>query len=164
MSVCKQLEEDFFVSGQVTRESLEQAAALGITRLINNRPDGEEAGQPSSKEVGAWAGELGLDYHFIPVAAGAMTPEVLAQFSAAVNCASVNSAADGVADDIGVRVLASCRTGTRSCVLWALDRASCRAAPVDHIIAAAGEAGYDISAMKASLEQLAGSSGQGLSG
>ncbi len=142
MNDCKQLEEDFFVSGQVSRESLEQAVALGITRLINNRPDGEEAGQPSHREVSAWAGELGLEYHFIPLVPGRLTAEVLEQFSKVVKC------------DEG-RVLASCRTGTRSCALWALERASRGAAPSDEIIAAAGQAGYDISAMRASLEQLA---------
>lgn len=63
MNVCKRLEENFFVAGQVTRDSLEHASALGITRLINNRPDGEEAGQPTHEEVSAWACELGLDYH-----------------------------------------------------------------------------------------------------
>lgn len=142
MSVCKQLEENFFVAGQVSRESLEQAAALGITRLINNRPDGEETGQPTHEEVSAWASELGLEYHFVPVVPGTLTSDALKKFSEAVNC------------DTG-RVLACCRTGTRSCALWALDRASRGAVPVDDIIAAAKGAGYDIAPMKASLEQLA---------
>ena len=145
MNVCKQLEENFFVSGQVSRDSLEHASALGITRLINNRPDGEEAGQPTHEEVSAWAGELGLDYHYVPVVSGTLTAEALEKFS---------KAADGDG-----RVMACCRTGTRSCVLWALERASRKAAPVEDIIAAAGEAGYDISAMKPSLEQLAGLAG-----
>lgn len=152
MSVCKQLEQNFFVSGQVTRQSLRQAVALGITRLINNRPDGEEADQPSHEQVCAWAGELGMEYHFVPVAPGEMTPEALDQFSTAISSA----AAKGGADGSGERVLASCRTGGRSCILWALDRASRKVTPVDDIIAAAGEAGYDISPMKESLEQLAG--------
>ena len=143
MSVCKQLEENFFVSGQVTRESLEHATALGITRLINNRPDGEEAWQPTHEEVSAWAGELGLEYRFVPVPPGGLSAQTLEDFSEAVS-------------GVDVRVLASCRTGSRSCFLWALERASRKAAPVDEIIAAAGGAGYDISPMKASLEQLAG--------
>lgn len=142
MSICKQLEEDFFVSGQVSRDSLEHATSLGITRLINNRPDGEEAGQPTHEEVSAWADELGLEYHFVPVVTGTLTEEVLEQFSKAV------IGGEG-------RIMASCRTGTRSCVLWALERASRRAVPIDDIIAAAGVAGYDITAMKPSLEQLA---------
>jgi uncharacterized protein (TIGR01244 family) len=142
MSLCKQLEDNFFVSGQVSRDSLEHAVALGVSRLINNRPDGEEAGQPSNEEVSAWADELGLEYYFVPVVPGTLTAEVLEQFTEAVKC------------DEG-RVMASCRTGTRSCVLWALERASRRAIPVDDLITAAGQAGYDIAAMKPSLEQLA---------
>lgn len=147
MSRCRQLEENFFVSSQVSRASLQEAARLGITRLINNRPDFEEAGQPTHEEVSAWASELGLEYYFVPVVPGDLTKEALDQFSRAI---------DNRGEDSGAtRVMASCRTGTRSCALWALARASRRVMPVDDIVRAAKDAGYDIAPMKASLEQLA---------
>lgn len=151
MNRCKQLEENFFVSGQVSRASLEQATALGITRLVNNRPDFEEPGQPTHEEISIWASELGLECYYVPVVSGALTPEVLDRFSTAIDC-SDGDCKDG-------RVMASCRTGARSCALWALERASRRVIPVDDIIRAASDAGYDVAPMKASLEQLAGLSG-----
>ena len=148
MNRCKQLEENFFVSGQVSRESLERAMVMGITRFINNRPDFEEDGQPTHEEIKGWASELGLEYHFVPVVPGALTAEVLEQFTGAVSIGEGGCSKGPV--------MASCRTGARSCALWALERASRGALPVDDIIAAAKAAGYDIAPMKASLEQLAG--------
>lgn len=152
MDRCKKLEENFFVSGQVSRESLEQAAALGITRLINNRPDFEEAGQPSHAQVRGWAAELGLEYYFVPVVPGSLSAETLEEFSRAIHFSAGDLHGP---DNSPGKVLACCRSGARSCALWALDRASRRAIAVEDIIRAAKNAGYDISPMKDSLEHLA---------
>ena len=55
---------------QIVAEDLQAVAAQGVRLLVNNRPDGEEPGQPSSAEIEAAARAAGLDYHHIPVAGG----------------------------------------------------------------------------------------------
>ena len=53
-------------------------------------------------------------------------------------------------DDLDGPVVAFCRSGTRSSVLWALSNAG--RMPADEIIAAAARAGYDLSALRGRLE------------
>ena len=56
-----------FVSGQIAPADVAEAAALGVTLIVNNRPDGEEPGQPSGAEIEAAAVAAGLEYRHIPV-------------------------------------------------------------------------------------------------
>jgi uncharacterized protein (TIGR01244 family) len=51
-------------------------------------------------------------------------------------------------------VLAFCRSGTRSCNLWALARARMGDSP-DELIAKGAEVGYDLSGLRPLLDQLA---------
>ncbi|MEA2999783.1 MAG: hypothetical protein QOK17_1616 [Sphingomonadales bacterium] len=120
----KQLEQGVFVSGQIVPE---EVAGLHVRILVNNRPDGEEPGQPASSEIEAAARAAGLDYRYIPIAGGISK----AQVEAMAEALEAGSA------------LAFCRSGTRSTYLWALARAS-RGAEVDSLNAAAAEAGYDL--------------------
>ena len=50
--------------------------------------------------------------------------------------------------------LAYCRSGTRSCHIWAFATAGDR--PVEATLAAAADAGYDLSPTRPVLERLAG--------
>jgi uncharacterized protein (TIGR01244 family) len=118
---------------QVTLEDLPAIAAAGVTLLVNNRPDGEEEGQPASAEIEGAARAAGLDYRHIPVAGGFNMDDVLAM-------ADALDAAEG-------RVLAFCRTGTRSTFLWALSRSE-RGEQADRIVAAAAAAGYDLAPIR----------------
>ena len=93
------------VSPQVQPDELEEILRQGFRMVINNRPDGEEAGQPTSAEMEAAAGRLGLGYRHIPVAPGALTVQ-----EASASASALRSA-DGP-------VLAYCRTGARSTKLW----------------------------------------------
>ena len=52
-------------------------------------------------------------------------------------------------------VLAFCRSGTRSCNLWALAEARRGTAP-DALVAAGARAGYDLSGLRPLLEALSG--------
>jgi uncharacterized protein (TIGR01244 family) len=103
------LDERTFVAGQIAPGDLPAIAAAGVTLIVNNRPDGEEQGQPASAEVEAAARAAGLDYRHIPIAGGFNGDDVLAM-------AEALDAAEG-------KVLAFCRSGTRSTFLWALARA-----------------------------------------
>jgi uncharacterized protein (TIGR01244 family) len=119
---------------QLTPGDVDEAAALGIRLIVNNRPDGEEPGQPSSAQIEAAARAAGLDYRHIPIAGG-FPPEQVEAMAEALEQGPV---------------LAFCRTGTRSAFLWALARAK-RGAPAEESVAAAAAAGYDLGPIRALL-------------
>jgi len=103
------LSPDFAVGPQIRPEDLAGVAAAGFRAVVNNRPDGEEPGQPAAAEIEAEAARLGLAYRFIPVAHG-LPVEVAAR-----ELAAFLDAADGP-------VFAFCRSGSRSAQLWSLAR------------------------------------------
>lgn len=124
----RRLDQTTFVAvRQLTVGDVDEAAAQGIRMIVNNRPDGEEPGQPSSVEIEAAARAAGLDYRHIPVA-GTFPPEQVEAMAQALG--------EGP-------VLAFCRSGTRSTFLWALAR-SARGTPADESVAAAAAAGFDL--------------------
>src|SRR6185436_2023510 len=88
-----------FVSGQIAAADVAEAAALGVTLIVNNRPDGEEPGQPSGAEIEAAAAAAGLEYRHIPVSGGFSQGQV-AEMA-------------GALDEAEGKVLAFCRSGTR---------------------------------------------------
>ena len=98
----KTITDGLTVSGQVRPEDLGELMACGVTTIVNNRPDNEEAGQPLCA-----ARDLGLDYHYIPVTPESPDP------SDGQRMAQIVAEADG-------HVHAFCRTGNRSSQLYAL--------------------------------------------
>ena len=124
----RKLDQTAFVSvRQLHAGDLDEAVAQGVRLIVNNRPDGEEPGQPSSAEIEAAARDAGLDYRHIPIAGG-FAPEQVEAMAEALEQGPV---------------LAFCRSGTRSTFLWALARAA-RGAPAEESVAAAAAAGYDL--------------------
>lgn len=134
------LNDRVMVAGQIGPADLADAAALGIAAVINNRPDGEEPGQPDSAAIAAAAHAAGLAYAHIPVGHAGMGE------------AHVAAMADALESAPG-RVLAFCRSGTRSTFLWALARAS-RGDDADALVAAAAAAGYDLSPVAPALRRM----------
>jgi uncharacterized protein (TIGR01244 family) len=131
----RRLDPTTFVSTrQLTVGDIDEAAAQGVRLIVNNRPDGEEPGQPSSAEIEAAARAAGLDYRHIPIADG-FPPERVEAMAQALDRGPV---------------LAFCRSGTRSTFLWALARAA-RGAPAEESVAAAAAAGYDLGPIRAWL-------------
>lgn len=124
----RQLDETMFVAGQVAPEDMPALAARGVRLLINNRPDGEEPGQPQAGAVASAAQEAGIATVHIPVAQ--LTAEGIEAMEAAL------AGADGP-------VLAFCKSGTRSTYLWALAR-NRMGEGADSLIAKAQAAGYDL--------------------
>jgi uncharacterized protein (TIGR01244 family) len=112
---------------QIVPADLANLAAAGIRLLVNNRPDGEEPGQPTSAEMEAAAHAAGLDYRHIPIAGGFPADRIEAMAEALKQGS----------------VLLYCRSGTRSTFLWALARAS-RGARPEALLRQAAEAGYDL--------------------
>jgi uncharacterized protein (TIGR01244 family) len=125
----RRLDPDVWIaSRQLRAADVPAAKELGVALIVNNRPDGEEPGQPASAEIEAAARAAGLDYRHIPVAGS---------FPADRAEAMAEALEQGP-------VLAFCRSGTRSTWLWALARWS-RGADAETLIEQAAEAGYDLS-------------------
>lgn len=95
----------FATAPQLQPADLAECITRGFVLVINNRPDGEEADQPSSSELQAEAAKLGLQYAYLPIVPGELTDKEAHEF------AKLASMADGPA-------LAFCRTGNRSQKLW----------------------------------------------
>lgn len=125
------------VSPQLTEADVAQAARDGFRAIIDNRPDGEEPGQPSAAEVRALAAAHGMGFAHVPTVGGKISDEDVALMAHALS-------------SLDAPVLAYCRTGTRSTTLWALTQAG--AQPADALIATAAQAGYDLSALRPRLE------------
>lgn len=127
------------VAPQIAPDDVAQAAVQGFRTIVNNRPDGESFDQPPGAEIAAACAAAGLGYVAIPID---HTGFNLDQVEAMVG-----------ALDQGP-VLAFCRSGTRSCNLWALAAAKQGADPAA-IIAAAGQGGYNVAGLLPLLKQLA---------
>jgi uncharacterized protein (TIGR01244 family) len=134
--MIRQLDERTWVAGQIRPEQMAELHAAGVTMIVNNRPDGEEPGQPANAAIEAAARAAGLDYRFIPVAGGLSGAQVDAM-------AGAIAVADG-------KLLAFCRSGTRSTFLWALARAQA-GDDVEEIEAKAARAGYDLTPIRRHL-------------
>jgi uncharacterized protein (TIGR01244 family) len=145
MTEFRKLEDGVLVAGQLTEADIEDAAREGVKVIINNRPDGEMPGQPRSADLEAKARELGVEYVYLPIVSGRITPEQIDEFGAAL----------GETGEESGDVLAFCRTGNRSACMWGLARARAGGSPED-LAAAAAAAGYDLSGLIPLMEELAG--------
>jgi len=136
------LNESISVAPQIQPQDLSAIAAAGFKAVVNNRPDDEEPGQPSGDTIRAAAEAAGLAYHSVPVGREGIGQGQLDAMTAALV-------------DAGGPVLAFCRSGTRSCHLWAL--AAAQAGRNPHLLQAQAEAaGYDLAPLRPSLDRLAG--------
>jgi uncharacterized protein (TIGR01244 family) len=126
----RRINDHVSVAPQIRPEDLPAIKAAGFTTIVNNRPDGEAPGQPNGAEIEAAARALGLEYRFIPLGRQGISQEIVEETRQAL-------------DESQGPVLCYCRSGTRSTTLWALSQAG--RLPAEEIIAAAGQAGYDVS-------------------
>ncbi|GLS43590.1 TIGR01244 family sulfur transferase [Methylobacterium brachythecii] len=101
------VDEKLSVAHQPSEAEIAALGANGVALLINNRPDGEEAGQPGTQAEAAAAKAAGLAYLHIPVTGPSLSRADVDGFREAV------LAAPGP-------VVAHCRSGTRSLTLWAI--------------------------------------------
>ncbi|MGH6786549.1 MAG: TIGR01244 family sulfur transferase [Novosphingobium sp.] len=138
----RQLSETVFASPQIGLAEIAAAKAQGIALIVNNRPEDESEDQVPGAEIAAAAEAAGIAYRAIPVGhAGFSEPQVAAM-------------AEALAEAQGP-VLAYCRSGTRSTLLWALAQASQGADP-DALAAAAAAAGYDLAPIRTLLDMVRG--------
>ncbi|WP_094463654.1 TIGR01244 family sulfur transferase [Pannonibacter phragmitetus] len=118
------------VAGQISAADIPEIRRLGFVAIVNNRPDGEEAGQPAQDEVGRAARAAGLGYVYLPVTDATLSAEAALGFGAALNAASGP-------------VLAHCRSGARSFTLWAIGEVLSGRMSAGELTDLAGRAGCD---------------------
>jgi uncharacterized protein (TIGR01244 family) len=131
MSDFRRVTDDLSVAPQISVADVAEAGRRGFTTIINNRPDGEEPGQPTSAEIEAAAQAAGLRYVHIPVRGAPGPAEV--------------EAVRRVVDDADGPVLSYCRSGTRSIVTWSIGQAMSGARTRGELVSLGREAGYDLS-------------------
>lgn len=140
MSDFRRLSDSVWASPQISLADVAKAAEAGVTLIVNNRPENESADQTPGADIAAAAAQTGMAYLAIPITHSGFSRD---QVSAMQNALATTDGA----------VLAYCRSGTRSTLLWALAQAASGAEPAE-IAQAAEAAGYDISPVRALIDQL----------
>ena len=105
--MIRKLDDKTWVGGQLAPHEVAGFAQSGVTMLVNNRPDGEEPGQPLAGEIEAAAQAAGIAYRFLPILRG-------------IGPADVESMQEAMRDAGDGAMLAFCRSGTRSALACAL--------------------------------------------
>ena len=132
MSRLVPLDDSIWVAGQIQPGDVGSIAAAGITAIVNNRPDGEEPGQPTGAEIEAAALGAGLAYRHIP-------------FQGLPPAPAIEAVRLALAEAEGATLL-FCRSGTRSTWVWALARVREGDDP-EALMRVAAAAGYDLGAL-----------------
>jgi uncharacterized protein (TIGR01244 family) len=135
------LDEHTLVAAQIKPENFGDIAKAGIRLVVNNRPDGESlTGQPTAAAIEQAATAHGIAFINIPFTMNTLSPAHVTQF------AQVLSKAEG-------RVLAYCRSGSRSSLLWAAARVA-NGADVAAVLAQAQDAGIDLTQSRPLIDSL----------
>ena len=107
--MVRQLDEKTLVEGQIGPDDVASLKAMGVTLVVNNRPDGEDEGQPLSADIEAAVRAAGMEYRHVPIARGMGPSDVEAMREA------IHAAENG-------KLFAFCRSGNRSTLAWAVAR------------------------------------------
>lgn len=127
--MLRQLDDKVMVSGQIRPEDVPALKAEGVATIVNNRPDGEEPGQPLGAEIEKAARAAGIGYRSIPIVRGIGPADVESMQAALAECPG--------------KLLVFCRSGTRSTYAWAVARAR-QGVPAEDLAERAAGAGVDI--------------------
>ena len=135
-----QLAPGISAAGALDRGAIEALAAQGVKTIVNNRPDNEDAGQLPADEARRIATAHGVAYHHIPVTMASLSRADVDAFAAVLKSGPQP-------------IVAHCRSGTRSALLWALARMRDGADP-QALIAEAARGGLDLAALPAIAARL----------
>jgi uncharacterized protein (TIGR01244 family) len=127
--MIRQLDDRTLVSGQIAPHEVAGLAEEGVTLLVNNRPDGEEPGQPLAGEIEQAAAAAGIAYRFVPIIRGIGPADVEEMQKA------LREAKDG-------KLLAFCRSGTRSALTLAVAQRE-EGRTMEEVVQALNQAGFD---------------------
>lgn len=129
----RQLDDKTLVAGQISPEQLEEIRRLGVTMVVNNRPDDEDPGQPLSADLERAARTAGLEYRHVPIARGLGPADIESMRDA------MHAAGDG-------KLLAFCRSGNRSTLAWAVAKSE-DGVPREELERCAEGAGFSLAAV-----------------
>jgi uncharacterized protein (TIGR01244 family) len=126
----RQLDDKTLVNGQIAPEDVPALKDMGVTLIVNNRPDGEDVGQPESDDIEAAAKAAGIDYRHVPIARGLGPSDIEAMREA------MHAAGEG-------KLFAFCRSGNRSTLAWAVAKSE-DGVPTEELHRQANQAGFDL--------------------
>ena len=139
------INENFWVSGQITEEHFNDAKEQGFTLIINNRPDHEEPGILSVDDAEKLASNYDINYLHLPMVNGQPLPEdLLPKMQNALEQQSISKG----------KTLAHCRTGTRSTFLWGCIQITEKKLTTEEVISAASNAGINLVGFMPFLQHL----------
>ena len=124
----RQLDEWTLIGGQIRPEEIPGLAQMGVTLIVNHRPDGEEPGQPLGAEIEDAATAAGIDYRAIPIIRG-------------IGPADADATREAIASASGKTPM-FCRSGNRSALAWALAQSD-QGVPREEIEATLAGVGID---------------------
>ena len=131
--MARQLDDRTLIDGQIAPGAVAALKQLGVTMIVNNRPDGEDQGQPTSAEIEAAAKAAGIDYRHVPIARGLGPSDIEAMRDA------MHAASDG-------KLYAFCRSGNRSALAWAVAKSEDGMTRAE-LERCAADAGFDLGAV-----------------
>ncbi|WP_174364466.1 beta-lactamase hydrolase domain-containing protein [uncultured Caballeronia sp.] len=99
------LSSEFSVTSQLIESDVTIALANGFRSIVCNRLDGEALDQTPFRKICEAAASVGVMAHYLPVVSGQMRPEDTIAFRSLV-------------ENLPKPILAYCRTGSRSAMLW----------------------------------------------
>ena len=134
----------YAVAEQIVPADMAALASRGVRMVIDNRPDAEVGADLQAGAMQAAAEAAGIAFVFNPVTNGALTRD------------NVEEQADALAGSDG-DVLAYCRSGARSAIVWALGQAGRQSTA--EILAALERAGYPMPQLGPQIDALAGRDG-----
>ena len=98
------------VSSQIAPQQVEAFAQSGFKSIICNMPDGEiGSSQPSFDEIATAASAVGMQAAYLPIASWKAGPAEAAAFR-------------HLLDSLPKPIVAFCRSGNRSAVLWSMSQ------------------------------------------
>jgi uncharacterized protein (TIGR01244 family) len=104
----RQLDDWTYIGSQIHPEEVAGLAQMGVTLIVNNRPDGEDPDQPLGAEIEEAASAAGIDYRAVPIVRG-------------IGPADAESIGEAIASAKG-KTLLFCRSGNRSALAWAVSQ------------------------------------------
>ena len=136
------LDDRVAVCGQLQPGDMTEIAAAGYVAVVNNRPDGEAMfGQPRTADLRTAAETAGLVFLDLPFSGPRATPEQVRAFNALL------------AEKPG-RIVAFCKSGMRSALLWGT-AAIAGGRSLEDVLAAATRAGQNLDAVGETMAALA---------
>lgn len=141
METIIHLTPSFAVAGALVPEDFPKIARLGFLSVVSNRPDEEEVGQLTARDEAVFAWRSGLAFRHVPAGKHELFTDPV-----------VEGMADAL-NGLEAPVLAHCKSGLRSVVLWSA--ASARSGPLEAVVEALRRAGFDPDALRLELEAQA---------